>query len=70
MIARKFDKGSKNFLTAEEKKIALDAIENGFEDNYIWGLEAGGQMKNLRIKQVRGQIVEAEDFSGVTDTYP
>lgn len=27
-------------------------------------------MRNLRVKQVRGVIVEAEDFSAVTDTYP
>lgn len=27
-------------------------------------------MRNLRVKQVRGKICEAEDFSAVTDTYP
>lgn len=45
-------------------------MKTGFEDQYTWGLEAGGQMRGLRIKQVRGVICEAEDFSAVTDTYP
>lgn len=53
-IARKFDQGCKHFLTKEEKETALDAIRNGVEDKYKWGLEAGAQMRGLRVKQVRG----------------
>lgn len=39
-IARKFDKGDKHYLTEEEKKTAMEAIRNGVEDKYKWGLEA------------------------------
>ena len=69
-LARKFDEGSKNFLTKQEREKVLNALKNGYEDQYTWGLEAGGQMRNLRVKQVRGVVCQAEDYTAVTDTYP
>jgi hypothetical protein len=41
-MARKFDEGTKNYLTSQERKTALQAMKNGFEDKYTWGLESGG----------------------------
>ena len=42
VIARKFDKGYKNYLTKEEKDEAFKAIQSGYEDNFVWNIEAGG----------------------------
>jgi hypothetical protein len=39
----------KNFLTDGEKKLALEAINNGFEDKFIWNVEAGGAMRPFRL---------------------
>lgn len=70
MIARKFDKGYKNFLTGAEKEEAIEAVRNGFEDKFVWNIEAGGAMRPYRLQQVRGAIVDAEDYREVTNTYP
>lgn len=41
-LSRKFDDGAKNYLTSQERLTAIQAMRNGFEDKYTWGLEAGG----------------------------
>lgn len=69
-LARKFDEGQKNYLTADEKKKALSSINKGFEDKFIWNVEAGGAMRPYRLQQVRGAIVDAEDYLDVVGTYP
>jgi len=42
VLARKFDQGSKNYLTSSERLTAIAAMKNGFEEKYTWGLESGG----------------------------
>lgn len=69
-MARKFDKGFKNYLTKEEKEEAIEALKNGFEDNFVWNVEATGAMRQQRLQQVRGALCEAEDYLEVTKTYP
>lgn len=42
VLARKFDKGLKNYLTKEERQNAIDQINQGFEDKFVWNVDAGG----------------------------
>lgn len=69
-LARKFDEGQKNYLTVEERKKAFESITNGYEDKFIWNVEAGGAQRPYRLQQVRGAIVDAEDYLDVVKTYP
>jgi len=41
VLARKFDDGAKNYLTNTERSTDIQAMKNGYEDKYIWGLGAG-----------------------------
>jgi hypothetical protein len=42
VLARKFDQGAKNYLTNEERNTAIQAVKDGYEAKYTWGLESGG----------------------------
>ena len=70
VIARRFDEGFKNYLTAEEKAKVKEALENGYENGFVWNVEASGAQRPYRIMQKRGVFVDGDDFLGVTDTYP
>lgn len=70
VIARRFDNGFKNYLTPQEKDTALNALKNGYEDQFVWNVEASGAQRPYRILQKRGVIMDAEDHSLLTETYP
>ena len=42
VIARRFDQGFKNYLTAEEKAKVKEALENDYENGFVWNVEASG----------------------------
>jgi hypothetical protein len=42
----------------------------GFENNFVWGVEVQGANRPFRVMQKRGVIVDAEDFIPVRATYP
>ena len=50
VLARKFDKGLKNYLTKEERHTAIEAIHNGFEDKFVWNVDAGGAQRQYRLQ--------------------
>ena len=35
----------------------------------MWGVEQSGSLRSYRVLQKRGQIIDAEDFLGITGTY-
>jgi len=70
VIAKRFDKNKDGKLEAEERVKALEALHSGFEDEFFWGLEKHGSHRGRRMLQVRGKIIDAEDFSLIRDTYP
>ena len=70
VVARRFDEGFKNYLTDEEKAKVKKALQDGYEDNFIWNVEGSGAQRPYRIMQKRGVIVDGDDFLGVTATYP
>lgn len=49
VVARRFDQGFKNYLTEEEQATAKKALEEGFESNFVWGVEASGAQREYRI---------------------
>lgn len=70
LIAKIFDKDKDGILDAKERAAALDAIKNGFEQKFMWGVENSGPNRSYRVLQKRGKICDADDFSKVTETYP
>lgn len=69
-LARRFDADNDGKLNSYERETALNALNNGIENNFRWGLEKEGCQRSTRILQVRGQIVDAENFGVIKDTYP
>ena len=49
VIARRFDEGFKNYLTQDEMSKAKKALEDGFEQQFVWGVEASGAQRPYRI---------------------
>ena len=60
----------KNYLTKDERNEAIQALKDGYENNFIWNVDRSGHQREFRILQKRGSIVDAEDYLVVTDTYP
>lgn len=70
-LAKIFDKDKDGKLNQEEFQAAIKALEDGFEEKFMWGLEASGSLKeHLRIMQKRGKICVGEDYTQMTETYP
>jgi hypothetical protein len=69
-IAKQFDGDKDGRLNTAEKANAMRALASGYEDNFVWNLEAKGSLGGKRLLQVRGKFVNAEDFTSVADTYP
>lgn len=69
VIAKRFDLDKDNRLNTAERTAAVKALEEGYENNFIWGLESSGPSAN-RVMQKRGEIVQGEDFTNVKKTYP
>ena len=69
-LAKRFDKDGDGRLNSQERKTAIEALKNGYEDNFYWNVEKSGAHRGKRLLQVRGKIVEAENFSGIPETYP
>lgn len=69
-ISKQFDKDRDGRLNAEEKAEALRALQSGYEDSFVWNLEAQGSQGGKRLLQVRGQFVNAEEFAPVARSYP
>lgn len=45
-------------------------MKNGFENNFIWNSGEPDPCRNQRLIQVRGKIINCEDFSQIVNTYP
>ncbi len=69
-LAKRFDLDHDGRLNTQEKRNALSALREGYEDRFSWGVEKAGVLRGLRIRQVRGKVVDAEDYRAVGDTYP
>lgn len=68
-MAKFFDKDEDGILNEKEKAEAMEAIKNGFEGNFVWGLEQSGPAVN-RVMQKRGQVIAGEDWTQVEKSYP
>ena len=49
VIAKHFDEDKDGRLNTAEKEKAMKALQNGFEDNFVWGIEQSGACANHRI---------------------
>jgi len=69
-IAKIFDQDRDGKLNKIEKSNAMEAVKNGLEKNYMWGVEASGPNRSFRVLQKRGKICDADDFGEIKETYP
>jgi len=69
-LAKQFDLDKDGKLNETERRNALEALKNGYENNFKWNLERSGHMRGGRIIQVRGKFIDSEDFNEVTESYP
>jgi hypothetical protein len=69
-IAKRFDVDQDGKLNSAEKKAAICSLKNGFEDQFYWNVEKSGIHRGTRLLQVRGKIIEADNFTAIKDTYP
>ena len=70
VIAKRFDQDRDGKLNSKERKNAIKALNNGYEDNFVWNIEKSGPYRGQRIIQMRGQIIDADDYSKLKLTYP
>jgi hypothetical protein len=70
VIAKHFDKDEDGRLNTAEKANAMDALKNGYEDNFVWGIEQSGPQGHHRLLQKRGVFVRGENFIEVGTSYP
>ena len=49
VIARRFDEGFKNYLTSDERIKVNKALEDGYENKFVWNVEASGAQRPYRI---------------------
>ena len=69
-LSKQFDQDMDGRLNSTERKNALSALRGSYENLFKWNLEAAGPYRGGRVIQVRGKIVDAEDFSKIRETYP
>ena len=69
-LAKRFDLDRDGKLNPLERKKAIAALQNGYEDNFRWNIEAAGSTMGSRIIQLRGKIIEGENFCPIGETYP
>jgi len=70
-ISKLFDKDRDGKLSQEEYQTAISALEAGFEQRFMYGVEkTAGLKEHLRVMQKRGKILVAEDFNPLQETYP
>lgn len=70
VIGKRFDLDKDGRLNTGERKAADEAVAGGIAQQFVWGVEQAAPSRPYRIMQKRGQIVDSEDFSKVSDTYP
>jgi len=67
-------------LNSEERKAAEEALREGYESNFLFGLERAGlsneirdaknSLKHIRIVQRDGKICQGEDFTVLAPDRP
>mmetsp|Transcript_112746 Transcript_112746/g.324020 ORF Transcript_112746/g.324020 Transcript_112746/m.324020 type:complete len:622 (-) Transcript_112746:86-1951(-) len=66
-IGRSFDKNNDGSLTQSERRRAKEALDNGFLDRYVRGLEATGDaQRGCAVRQRRGVITSMDNTQDVS----
>ena len=76
-VARRFDSNKDGVLEEAERQECLQALKEGFEESYLFGIEAGGgtgasqgpgkQVIGERIQQIEGKLIKDGDVSVLHD---
>jgi len=70
VISKHFDLDKDGILNDQERNNALQAVKEGFEEKFMWGVEQSGVNTMHRLLQKRGVLVHGENFIEVGKTYP
>jgi len=52
VIAKRFDIDQDGILNEKEKSEAIKALKNGYENNFVWGLEQSGKYRHRMLQRV------------------
>ena len=76
-VARRFDSNKDGVLEEDERQECLKALKDGWEEAFLFGLEAGGgtgasqgagkQVLGERIQQIEGKLIKDGDLSVLHD---
>ena len=69
-LAKRFDLDGDGRLNTGEKRVAIEALKNGYEKQFFWNVEQSGAQRPYRLLQKRGEFIDSDDFLPVTKTYP
>ena len=70
VLATLFDLDKDGKLNKDERRRADEAVTEGLAGKFVWGVEQSAPKRPFRLIQARGIVVDAEDFTGVAETYP
>ena len=70
VIAKHFDQDRDGRLNTAEKANAMAALKEGYENQFVWGIEQSVPSNLHRLMQKRGKVIHGEDFLVLRDTYP
>lgn len=70
VLSKRFDIDKDGKLNKNEKEMAIKAIHENIEDEYVWNLENQTLNRPTRIMQKRGKIIDQDNFLPLKDTYP
>ena len=67
-LGLRFDKDKDGRLNTQEKKEAINAIKNGYEKKFHWGLDNAGKQGHP-VHQVKGVVCYEDDYSKLTENF-
>ena len=57
------------FLNPAERENAVNALENGWLDNYSFGHDHFGAKRPFPIKQIRGKIISVDNIGELSEVH-
>eukprot|EP00747_Dinoflagellata_sp_TGD_P187211 gnl/TRDRNA2_/TRDRNA2_44754_c0_seq1.p1 gnl/TRDRNA2_/TRDRNA2_44754_c0~~gnl/TRDRNA2_/TRDRNA2_44754_c0_seq1.p1 ORF type:complete len:749 (+),score=117.63 gnl/TRDRNA2_/TRDRNA2_44754_c0_seq1:58-2304(+) len=69
-IAKQFSKEKENRLNTAEREQVVQAIENGWLENFAFGLEQAGPKRPYPVRQMRGKIITIDNGTDLNQVYP
>jgi len=69
-IGKQFSVEQDHRLNAQERLNAVNALENGWLDNYSFGHDHFGAKRPFPVKQIRGKIISVDNIGDLNQVFP